>query len=276
MTIPGKKPEDKLKDYLAIASTILGFCVALVSFVINFQKLMQDTQVFRVVSMVGFFLYFSGSIWFTFKAKNVNAKLRWANLGIFYLSSALYFIWVGTWLITPAQTPVTIDTLDSVSLWSSYGDGRGSSAAYALVPGKSTHAMELSYTVNESGYAGVTREISSGILTGTKAIGLSYKGSGDLNKIASNTIELKLIYKPDANGKSAVFSVLWNRATDVQNWTSLEAPYNLFVCWKDTGCLPGEALDPDKVWRIDIAVSNKPGDTPGSGKVLIDDIQGIK
>lgn len=276
MTILNNKSEGNFKDNIATLSAVLGFCVALVSFFIDLQKSMQDPQVFRVVSFVGLFLYLSGSLWFAFKAKNVNAKLRWASLGILYVSSILYGVWVGTWLITPAPTPVTIDTMDGVSLWNPYLDDKGSSVTYGLAPGKTTNAMELTYSVKKDGYAGVSREISSDRLNGTKAIGFSYKGSGDIDKIAPNTIELKLLYKPDANGKSAVFSVLWNHATDVEKWTPLEAPYSLFVCWIATGCRPAEALDPSKVWKIDIAISNKLGDTPGSGTVLIDDIQGIR
>ncbi len=276
MTTLSNKSEGNLKDRVATISAILGFCVALVSFVLNLQKWMQDPQVFRVVSIAGFLLYVSGSIWFAFKAKNVNARWRWANLGLLYVSSALYCVWVGTWLITPAPTPVTIDAMDGVSLWNPYLDDKGSSITYGLAPGETTNAMELVYSVNRDGYAAVSREISSDILNGTKAIRFSYKGSGDVNQIAPNTIELKLLYKPDANDKSAVFGVVWNHATDVQNWTSVEAPYSLFVCWLATGCQPGEALDPTKVWKIDVAISNKLGDTPGRGTVLIDDIQGIR
>ena len=274
MTIINNKPESNFKDNLATLSAVLGFCIALASFVLDLKQWMQDPQVFRVVSLVGLFLYLSGSLWFAFNTK--NAQLRWASLGILYVTSILYGVWVGTWLITPAPRPITIDTMDSVSLWGPYLDNKGSSVTYGLAPGKTTNAMELTYSVMKGGYVTVAREINSDMLNGTKAIGFSYKGSGDIDKIAPNTIELKLLYKPDANGKSAIFSVLWNHATDVEKWTSLEAPYSLFVCWIATGCQPGEALDPSKVWKIDIAISNKPSDTPGSGTVLIDDIQGIK
>jgi hypothetical protein len=276
MTTLKKKSETNLKDTVATLSTVLGFCIALVSFVLNFQKWMQDPQAFRVTSFVGFLLYGSGSVWFAFRAKNVTTQLRWASLGILYITSILYGVWVGTWLITPAPAPVMIDRMDGVSLWSPYPDGKGSTAAYRLAPGKTSNALELNYTVQKDGYAGVSREISSGILNGTKAIGFTYKGSSDAEPFAANTIELKLLYKPDASGKSSIFGILWNHATDVDRWTSLEAPYNLFICWTATGCQPGETLEPNKVWKIDIAVSNKPGDTPGSGTILIDDVQGLR
>ena len=271
MTGNNSKSEGNFKDLLATISAVLGFCVALVSFVLNLQEWAQDPQTFRTASIAGFILCLLGTLWFVFKAKNVNSRWRWFISGGFYIFSCLYFIWVGSWLVVPAPTPVVIDTMDSVSLWSTYLDDKGSSIMVGLVPGRKTNAMELSYTVKKDGYAAVSREISSEILAGTKAIGFSFRGSGE-----PNTIELKLTYKPDDNGKSAVFGMLWNHATDVQNWTSLMAPYNLFVCWTATGCKPGEALDPIRVWRIDIAISNKAGDTPGSGTVLVDDVQGIQ
>jgi hypothetical protein len=265
------KSEGNFKDSLAKISGVLGFCVALVSFVLNLQKWVQDPQTFRATSIAGFILYLLGSLWFAFIAKNVNPSWRWLSLVVLYISSGLYFIWVGTWLVVPAPAPVIIDTMDGVSLWNTYLDDKGSSITVGLAPGRTTNAMELSYTVKKDGYAAVSREISSEILASTKAIGFSFKGSG-----APNTIELKLLYKPNDNGKSAIFGVLWNRATDVKNWTSVVAPYSLFVCWTATGCEPGEALDPSKVWKIDIAISSKAGDTPGSGTILVDDVQGIR
>lgn len=265
------KSESNLKDCVATIGAVLGFFVTLVSFIINFRELMQDPQTFRAVSIAGFIFYLSGSLWFAFKVKSVNQNQRWASLIMLYVFSNLYFMWVGTWIVTPPPTPVIIDTMDSVSLWGTNLDDKGSSVAISSVPGRTTNAMRIDYTVKENGYLTVSREISSKILTETKGIGFFYKGSG-----SPNTIELKLLYKPDDEDKSVVFGVLWNHATDVQNWTLLEAPYSFFLCWRDTGCEAGDALDSSKVWKIDIAISSKPGDTPGSGTVLIDDLQGIR
>ena len=265
------KPESNFRELLAAISAILGFFVALVSFILNVLKWAQDPQTFRIVSVVGFILYLLGSLWFTFKVKSVNQKWRWVSLVALYVFSNLYFIWVGTWMVPPAPTTVTIDCMRGVSLWSTYWDDKGSSVETSFVQDEKTNLMEIDYTIETDGYVAVSREISSEILSGTQGIRFSYKGSG-----APNTIELKMIYRPDAEGKSAVFSVLWNRATGVQDWTSLESPYSLFVCWTDTGCQAGESLDLGRVWKIDIAISNKKGDTPGSGTVLIDCIYGIR
>jgi hypothetical protein len=69
---------------------------------------------------------------------------------------------------------------------------------------------------------------------------------------------------------------MWYAITATDDWESLVASYDDFGCWPDTGCFPGEKLDLDKVWRIDFAISNKTGDTPGKGLVTIDSVQGIK
>ncbi|MCJ7625611.1 MAG: hypothetical protein MUO76_19125 [Anaerolineaceae bacterium] len=271
MTGNNAKSESNFKDSLVTISAVLGFLTALVSFILNVQKWVQEPQTLRAVSVAGFILYLLGSLWFAFKVRNVNQKWRFVCMTALYIFSAFYFIWVGTWMVTSAPSPVVIDTMDGVSLWSTYLDDKGSSAVVSSVPSQTTNALEISYTVEEFGFAAVSREINPEILNDTKAIRFSYKGSGD-----PNTIELKVVYKPEANGKSPVFGVLWNQATDVQEWTSLEAPYNLFICWTDTGCQAGEGLDPRKVWKMDIAISNKTGDTIGSGVVQIDDIQGVR
>jgi hypothetical protein len=47
--------------------------------------------------------------------------------------------------------------------------------------------------------------------------------------------------------------------------------------WSDKSCDDNLRLDLNKVRKIEFAISNKPedGDLYGSGKVIIDDVQGI-
>jgi hypothetical protein len=56
-------------------------------------------------------------------------------------------------------------------------------------------------------------------------------------------------------------------------------PYGYFDCWwPQDSCLRYEnELDLNNVRKIEFAISNKPeeGDVCGSGKVIIDDVQGI-
>jgi len=173
----------------------------------------------------------------------------------------------------PSPTPqpsLIIDSLESTFGWTTYTDGK-SPAMIQISPvtGKTGNGLEVSYTIEQGRWVGIFREISPDLLVGTDAIRLSYKGSG-----VSNTIELKLLVKID-DEHSAVFSVLRSRASNTRDWTILEVSYPEFICWTDTGCNAGDQIDLSKVWKLDVAISNKSGDTAGSGTIIFDDIQAI-
>jgi hypothetical protein len=174
---------------------------------------------------------------------------------------------------TAKPTPKIIDTMDSISGWSEYKDDKGSSIEIESESGKTNNAVKISFSLKKDGWVGISKPLYSGLLVGTRAIGFSYKGSG-----APNTIELKLIYTANAQGKEAVFSIFRNHVTNASDWTSLEVPYAEFACWPDTGCDAGSPLDVSRVQRIDFAISNKPGqgDTLGAGVVSLDDVQALK
>lgn len=261
--------QNSFVDTLTKLGGVLGFLTTLASFVFEIRDWVQDPETLRLTSAIGFAVYLGSTLWFAFKAGNVTPRWRWLSLTALYLITALYFTWVGSWLIVPAPKPIVIDDMTGVTLWSKFEYG-GSSLAVQGVSDKTTSALKLDYTIEKYGWVAIHREISPAALAGTRAIGFSYRGSG-----APNTIELKLFRKPDENGRSAIFGVVWNHATNTGDWRSLEAPYSLFVCWQDTGCKPGEVLDPNEVWKIDIAIANKAGDIPGSGTVLIGPIKGI-
>ncbi len=172
---------------------------------------------------------------------------------------------------TPTPASITIDTMDSISGWNTYTDDRGSTISLASVPGRTNNAIEISFDLQDGGWVGISKEISSEVLsalTGAERIGFFYTGSG-----ASNTIELKLLTRPDSNEESAVFSVSWSKATAAGGWTFLEAPISAFVCWTETGCQRDEVFDLRNLWKIDFAISNKSRDTLGRGTVIIDDVQ---
>lgn len=138
------------------------------------------------------------------------------------------------------------------------------------VEGRFDNAVEISFDLKQDGYVGISKEFYPGILSETAGIAFSYNGSG-----VPNTIEFKLLYAPDSNGKSAIFSVGWHHTTATNDWKTFEIPYSAFDCWVDTGCVPNEEINLDRVWKIDFAVSNKLGDTPGIGIIAIDNILGI-
>jgi hypothetical protein len=118
---------------------------------------------------------------------------------------------------TAMPTPFIIDDMDSTLDWKQYGDDRGSSMVLRSTPGMIDNAVEISFDLKQDGYAGISKVFYPRILSGTEGIGFSYNGSG-----APNTIEFKLLYTPDNNGKSAVFSVEWRHMTATNNWTTFE------------------------------------------------------
>jgi len=90
--------ERSFKDWITTIGGVLGFFTALVAFIIDFEKWIRDQQTLHYISIAGFILYFLGSLWFAFKAKNVKPVWRWTCLVILYVSTIFYFLWVGTWI----------------------------------------------------------------------------------------------------------------------------------------------------------------------------------
>jgi hypothetical protein len=167
---------------------------------------------------------------------------------------------------TPTRT--TLLPMDDTSGWNTYRD-TASDISFRAIQDKTVRAAEIAYTLKPDGWVGIVHAIDGKQLTG-EALGFFFKGSG-----APNTIELKLIYS-----SGTVFSVLSSpTATSANDWAVFEAPYTKFTCWAGTGkdCPRGdEKLDVRQVTAVDIAISNKPGGTPGSGRITIDELHTIK
>lgn len=166
-------------------------------------------------------------------------------------------------------TPFIIDTMETLD-WEQYGDNKGSSIVLRSKPGIADNAVEIAFELEPDGYVGISKVLDPGILSGTDGIKFSYNGSG-----APNTIEIKLLYAPDSKGRTAVFSASRHHITATDGWQTFEVLYSQFGCWIDTGCAYDEKIDLKKVWKIDFAISNKLGDTPGVGIVAIENIEGI-
>jgi hypothetical protein len=174
---------------------------------------------------------------------------------------------------TPTQiaTPTPLDAMDNTLNWKTYTEGKGSTITIHSRPGLIGNATEIIYDVIASGYIGMSKDLPVGSLDpGDAGLRFYYSGSG-----VANTIELKLLYTPDSSGESEVFSVEWPGASVASGWIPLEALYDQFKCWPATGCAEDEKVDPERVWRIDFAISNKYGGTPGEGTVMIDEVQVI-
>jgi hypothetical protein len=169
------------------------------------------------------------------------------------------------------KPPATTEVIQgSLVGWTKYTDEMGSTLSVSGKPGRTDNAVELLYDLQESGWVGITWEVGSVSLAGSDGLAFYLQGGGQ-----PNTIELKVMY-PMQNGINPVFSVNWYASSVTDDWVRLEAYYDQFTCWEATGCDPGSVPDPARVTRIDIAISNKPGDTPGVGVVLLDSIQVIR
>lgn len=162
--------------------------------------------------------------------------------------------------LTPAP-PLVIDTMDSLSGWSTFGDPE-SSIEIRSIHGVNDNAIEISYTLHPGGWVGISKHINPEILSGTKGIRFLRSGSG-----ASNTIELKLLYAPGPDDQSTTFEHLWPTHT-IGPWSSLEVIYSQhceFAC-----------LDLGEVRTINFAISTREGGTSGSGTVAINHVEGIR
>ena len=174
---------------------------------------------------------------------------------------------------TPTSTPTSIiDTMDSTSGWETYiDDESGSSINIKSITGRTGNAIEISYDLKERGEVAIYKEINPEILSGKDGIKFFYKGGGE-----PNTIDLGLRY---GDVGETLFGVGWERATVTDDWVTKEAPYTYFDCWwPDDNCqYYGNKLDLKNVRKIWFCISNNPddGDVCGSGRVIIDDVQGI-
>jgi hypothetical protein len=165
----------------------------------------------------------------------------------------------------------SIDTMDSTAGWTLYLDEVGSSGSINAQPGQDGDALEIIFDVVADGWVGVSRVVDPSALADSEGITFAYRGSGE-----PNTFEFKLLCAPDENEQSAIFGIQWTGSSVTDGWTRREVRYRDLACWPDTPCEEGELVDPERVWKIDFAVSSKPGDSPGVGVVLIDDVRAIK
>jgi hypothetical protein len=170
---------------------------------------------------------------------------------------------------TPLPTPETILGPENILVnWMLYDDGKGSTIRTSPAAGIGDTALKISYNVVGDGWVGMAREdVSPSLAAAAKGVQFTYSGSG-----APSTIELKLI-RAARDGKEAIWSLQWGRATATEGWVTLKGPYAAFECWEDTGCAKGEPLDPAQIIRIDFAISNKPGDTAGAGEIILNDVR---
>lgn len=167
---------------------------------------------------------------------------------------------------TLTPTPVVINT----SNWASYTDNKGSTLSQMSVTDELGPALELDFNLVEDGWVGIFKVLDPASLMDTNQLKIDYRGTG-----ASNTIELKLLYPPNNENVSTTFKMVWNQATTTQDWVTKVVPYTEVSCWEVFPCPENGRLNPKNIWKIDIAISNKSGDSPGSGTWRLSDIQAL-
>ncbi len=152
------------KEWLSTIGAVLVFIIALVSFIVNIQNWTQEPETFRSVSLAAFVLYFLTSIWFAFRVKDVKSVWRWASLGLLYVFTVFYFVWVGTWIgASGSVQPVSATSTSQLPLhtqianvgWEAIGGG--------------DHTMAISITeVCISSYENEAIQIQQGLLASGK------------------------------------------------------------------------------------------------------------
>lgn len=171
-----------------------------------------------------------------------------------------------TYTPTLTPTPVVINT----SNWASYTDDKGSTLNQMSVSSELGPVLELSFDLIEDGWVGIFKVLEPASLMDTNQLRINYRGTG-----ASNTIELKLLYPPNNENVSTTFRLIWNQATTTQDRITKEVPYTDFTCWEVFPCPENGQLNPKNIWKIDIAISNKSGDSPGLGTLQLSDVQAL-
>lgn len=173
--------------------------------------------------------------------------------------------------MTPAPTAVVIDGMESLAGWGRFNDAFGSAINISTTAeGMLDNAMRVDFDLKQGGFVGISKVIAPAPLSGTQGLRFFYTGAGP-----TDTIELKLLYKPDANGKGEVFSYSQREIAGADHWVVFEQGYSAFDCG-DTCKVPGQKVDPARVWRMEIAVSHQLAGAPGVGHVILDQIEALK
>ena len=180
-----------------------------------------------------------------------------------------------SFILTPAPTPtptaVVIDDMDSLAGWGIFNDTLGSAVNISTTAdGMVNNALQMDFDLKQGGFVGISKVITPAPLSETQGLRFFYMGTGP-----TDTIELKLLYKPDANGKGEVFSYSQREIAGAKDWVTFEQGYSAFGCG-DTCRTPRQTLDPARVWKLEIAVSHQLGGAPGVGRVLVDQIEALK
>ena len=152
-----------------------------------------------------------------------------------------------------------IDSMDTAD-WQSYAD-KMVSFKMKVIPGKVGNALELSYDLKDGKWFGLFHPQID--LSNYSGIRFWYKGEGK-----SNSIEVKLVDKDGSN-----FGKVLDTKSNESAWTKVEISFHEFTYWWGGN----EELDFKSV-QVHLAISMKgdSNDEGGAGKVIIDELEGVK
>jgi hypothetical protein len=91
---------NSLPNLLAKILVILGFIVALMTYINQFVSLIGDTQALHIASIAGYITFTISILWLAFRAPDITSTWRWRALAFLYIITIPYFFWVGTWIAT--------------------------------------------------------------------------------------------------------------------------------------------------------------------------------
>jgi len=98
------------KDYSKLITSLIGLIVTLIAFAGILLDLTDHPQQLRIFSLIGYAVFSGGIIWFAFKSTDAPQVWRWVSLGVLYLGTIPFFIWVGTWPGVQSNAQFTVQT----------------------------------------------------------------------------------------------------------------------------------------------------------------------
>lgn len=228
---------------------VVGLLVAIIGLTVNFLDLANDPQKLRLFSLIGYTIFAIGILWFAFTSKHVSQVWRWVALGLLFLITIPFFIWVGTWIVTP----VPVDNFNPLISYHHFeiADNGWSDLEITILDENGISVKALSDGQNFPG--SIKREISSEhALAGNNSLKITtsvtapgtYRGYVyRLGSINSYGIAMYVMLPKDV-------------APNPIEYIQICIPSNEWICSAGTDIVPGE-------WTpivIDLSQENEEGD----------------
>jgi hypothetical protein len=100
------------ENYLQLVTSFVGLIITLIAFAGAILNLTNQPQQLRIFSLIGYAVFFGGILWLAFRERDISQGWQWAGLGLLYLITIPFFIWVGTWNEFPNNSSKEANALD--------------------------------------------------------------------------------------------------------------------------------------------------------------------